>query len=124
MDRGAPMILHNLRSWIPIGVILMLLSSCILPSTAECDKNNACPSGQLCYRKFCRQSCTTALEPRDSQLEECGVPNELRATSTIICRECDGECAGDDGQVCVDSTVCEPVCECEECCVNGTCVDP
>ncbi|MBH25518.1 MAG: hypothetical protein CMH57_13930 [Myxococcales bacterium] len=107
-------------------------SSCV--ATAECDKNNACPAGELCYRKYCHKACSTADEPIEVQLEDCGVltkstdlsDEELMIVeqSTIICRDCEGECAGEEGDVCVDSTVCEPVCECDDCCVNGTCVDP
>ncbi|MEL6181208.1 MAG: hypothetical protein AAFS10_19785, partial [Myxococcota bacterium] len=94
----------------------------------------------------CRPSCSTAEASREEQLIDCNVisqelevpddatSDEVEAaemsrtetinTSDILCRECEGECAGDDGQVCVNGTICEPVCECEDCCVNGTCVDP
>jgi len=87
--------------------------------TAECDKNNPCNTGELCFRSFCHKTCDG---PTEAHFEACGVTDP---NSDIICRSCDGECAGAEGYVCVHSTICEPICSCaegENCCVNGSCV--
>lgn len=101
-----------------LGLCAVLSASCV--ETAECDENNPCGSGRLCFRKFCHSTCSTATESVEVQREECGASQD----SDVICRTCSGECEDGEGQVCVNSTRCEPKCECEDCCVNGTCIDP
>ena len=109
--------LTHLHVAVLIGLGLIFVMSCI--ETAECDENTPCDSGELCFRSFCHKTCNG---PTEAHLEACNITDP---NSDIICRSCDGECAGEEGYVCVRSTVCEPVCNCSEgenCCVNGSCI--
>ena len=88
----------------PTGLMLACLFSlfcamaCI--ETAECDENTPCNSGELCFRSFCHKTCEG---PTEDHMSAC---NTTDSNSDIICRSCSGECAGEEGFVCVNSTVC------------------
>ncbi len=104
-------------------LILVWWALCCLPgclvSTAECDQNNPCDSGQRCFQSsgttssgFCRDICETDAEcgdPRSQICESCGIGALdycLDEGTSNICRTC----------------VCNPKCPSGFGCVNGICV--
>lgn len=104
-----------MKKVVPIALAVVLLSvlgACT--ETADCDENIKCGAGELCFRSFCKETCTLdANDPEDGQ---------GTCKSGQICRTCTGDnCLGGDGLVCVWPKVCEPRCKFGEECRDAAC---
>ncbi len=96
--------------------------SCI--ETADCDENNSCEAGKVCFRSrptgggYCRKSCDPEVE-----VSGCGEGQICRGCNTLVGNLClPASSDTDTASVCAPCQ-CDPVCPVGSGCLDAVCVE-